>query len=325
MRRITKMWLITAACLILIGCILFTGIMTILEWDFMKLSTVEYETNTYEIKDDFNNISINTNTTNISFVLSDDNKCKVECHEPANAKHSATVKDDTLSVDLIDERSVYSFINYIGLNFGTPKITVFLTKTEFANLFINGKTSDVQTPNSFVFKSVDISLNTGNVDFCASASEIIKIKTSTGNICTENISAGSLDLTVSTGKVDVSSTTCDENITVGVSTGKTNLENIQCKSVLSSGNTGDITLNSVIATDSLKLIRSTGDIKFNKCDAKELYITTDTGDVNGSLLSDKVFVVKTDTGKINVPETESGGKCEITTDTGDVKIVIEGR
>jgi hypothetical protein len=43
--------------------------------------------------------------------------------------------------------------------------------------------------------------------------------------------------------------------------------------------------------------------------------------VSGSLLSNKVFTAKTDTGKVSVPNSSNGGKCEITTDTG--KIIIE--
>ena len=40
-------------------------------------------------------------------------------------------------------------------------------------------------------------------------------------------------------------------------------------------------------------------------------------------LTEKIFIAKTDTGEIKVPETTSGGKCKITTDTGDIKIEIK--
>ena len=322
MRTKTKVWLIIAASLVLIGCILFAGVMSTLRWDFMKLSTVKYKTNTYKISEAFDGISINTDTADIAFMLSDDGNCRVECHEEANAKHSVTVEDGILTVELIDEKSVYDFIGYIGLNFGSSKITVYLPKTEYSNLLINGDTSDVEIPNDFIFKDVDISLSTGDVDFCASASEKIKIKTSTGDICAENISAGSLDLSVSTGDVTASGVSCEGDVTVGVSTGKSKLSHIACKSVVSSGNTGDISLDNVIATNKFSIERSTGDVKFNGCDAAEIYVKTDTGDVRGSLLSDKVFVTNTDTGSVHVPKTVSGGKCEISTNTGDIIITI---
>ena len=59
-----------------------------------------------------------------------------------------------------------------------------------------------------------------------------------------------------------------------------------------------------------------------ECDAAEIFVETDTGDVKGSLLSEKVFIPKSDTGDIKVPKTVTGGRCEITTDTGDIKIEL---
>jgi DUF4097 and DUF4098 domain-containing protein YvlB len=59
------------------------------------------------------------------------------------------------------------------------------------------------------------------------------------------------------------------------------------------------------------------------CDAAEIYIKTDTGNVEGRFLSDKVFIAKTDTGLINVPKTITGGRCEITTNTGDICVTLD--
>jgi len=49
---------------------------------------------------------------------------------------------------------------------------------------------------------------------------------------------------------------------------------------------------------------------------------TDTGDIRGSLLSSKVFLADSGTGKVDVPKTVTGGKCQVHTDTGDIKITI---
>ena len=323
MKTRTKVWLIIAAFLVLIGCILFAGVMITLKWNFMELATVNYETNTYEISETFDSISMNTDTADIAFAFSDDGKCRVEFHEEENVKHSVTVEDGTLTIELIEERTVYDFIRYIVLNFDKPKITVFLPKSEYKSLFIKESTGDIEIPKDFNFKDVDVALSTGDVTFNASASELIKIKTSTGDICAENINAGSLDLSVSTGEVTVVGVTCEGDIRVGVSTGKAKLTDITCKSVISRGSTGDILLNDVIAAEKISIERTTGDVKFDRSDAAEIFVETDTGDVAGSLLSDKVFIAETDTGHIDVPKTVNGGKCEIATDTGDIKITID--
>ena len=72
----------------------------------------------------------------------------------------------------------------------------------------------------------------------------------------------------------------------------------------------------------MRFLRSTGDVEFERCDAAELQIETDTGSVTGSLRSEKVFIAQSDSGRVKVPETASGGICRITTDTGRISIEI---
>jgi len=317
MRARTKVWLIIAASLVLIGCIVFGGVMTMLKWDFTKLSTGKYETHNYEIDESFNNISIVADTADILIVPSENQKASVVCHEQKNVKHSVTAKDGALVIEAVDTRKWYE---YIGIGFGTPKITVYIPRGEYGALFVKSDTGNVEIPKEFKFETIDISESTGNVTNYASALEYIRIKTSTGNICVENTSAKTLDLSVSTGMITVSNVACEGEVKIEVSTGKTNLTNIECKNVLSNGDTGDIFLKNVIVTEKFSIERSTGDVKFDRCDAAEIFVKTDTGDVRGSLLSDKVFIVQSDTGNVDVPKTTTGGKCEITTSTGDINI-----
>ena len=98
MSKTTKTWLIIEASLVVIGCIVFGGMMTMLKWDFTKLSTVKYETNDYEINEDYKNISIVTDTADIVFVPTENSKGSVVCYEQKNAKHSVTVNDGTLEI-----------------------------------------------------------------------------------------------------------------------------------------------------------------------------------------------------------------------------------
>ncbi len=317
MRNITKIWLIIAASLVLAGCILFVGVMAMLGWDFAKLSTIRYETNTYEINESFSDILIVTDNANIIFALSDNGKCRVECYEETNAKHSVTTQEDNLVIKVVDTKSWY---DYMGICFDSPKITVYLPKTKYKALSISGSTGNVKVPKDFVFENTDISLSTGKADFCASVSEKIKIKTSTGNVCVENITAGSIELMTSTGKMTVCGVKCEGDITTGVSTGRAYLTDVACKSIISRGNTGDIFLNNVIAAEKFYIERGTGDVKFDSSDANEIFVKTSTGNVTGSFLSNKVFITQTDTGDVNVPKTLTGGKCEICTSTGNIKI-----
>ena len=319
MKRST-LWLITAAVLILLGAMIFGGVMTVLSWDFSKLSTAQYETNRHEIGEKFSNISVETDTTDLTFALSEDGICRVECYEESKGKHTVAVQDDTLTIKLVNEKAWY---DYIGIHFAAPKIKVYLPEKEYASLCVRNSTGKVEMGEAFKFENVDISLTTGGVDFHSSVSETLKIGTSTGAIFVSDISAGAVDLSASTGEIAISSVTCHGDTNIALSTGKTRLKDVTCKNLSSKANTGDVTMENVVVTEKLYLERSTGDVKFNGCDAAEIFIKTDTGDVNGTLLSDKIFVAQTDTGRVNVPRTVTGGRCEISTDTGDIQITVQ--
>ena len=88
MSKKTKIMLITAASLVFVGCIIFGGVMTMLNWDFTKLSTAKYETNHHKINEVFTNITVVTNTADIVFVTAENGESNVVCYEQYKMKHS---------------------------------------------------------------------------------------------------------------------------------------------------------------------------------------------------------------------------------------------
>lgn len=317
MKNRTMLWIMIALALILIGCVLFGGVMMALNWDFSKLTTIKYETNEYNLDGQFDSISIDTDTADIQFVLAD--KSSVSCYEEKNAKHSISVKDGTLRIELEKTKKWY---DYIGIGFDTPKITVYLSETQLNTLTIKGHTGDVEIPKEFLFESMDIAITTGRVTNYASTSGDMSIKTSTGGISLENLSVGTMKLSVTTGKIMGKSIRCAGEMNLQVDTGDVQLSDVRCKALVSDGDTGDLHLKNVIAEEIFSLARSTGDISFDGCDASEIFVESSTGSVKGSLLSEKIFLAESDTGRVEVPKSVTGGRCEITTDTGNIKITV---
>ena len=315
-----KKAIVAAALLVTIGLIAFTAVMAASGWDLAKLSTEKYFLSAYEPSADFSDISIKTDTADIFILPSDDEKCKVVCYEAENAMHSVSAENGVLTVNAVDTRK---WFEYIGINFETPTITVYLPENEYSSLVIKEKTGDIEISDNFSFGNIDISVSTGDVECFASAAETAKISTTTGDIDLENMSAGIIELSVSTGSVSVSSVKCENDIKVSVSTGKTQLTDITCRSVISRGSTGDILLKNVIAAEKFSIERSTGDVKFDASDASEIFVETDTGDVSGSLLTEKIFIAESDTGNVEVPKSVTGGRCEINSDTGDIRIAVK--
>lgn len=280
MNKTTKIWLAVASFLAVLGIVIFVGIMAVYNWDFSKLGTVKYETNTYTANGTFDKISINVDTTEIKFLPTDSKDCSIVCFENEKIKHSAKIQNGTLVIDTVDTRKWYDFIS---ISLGSPKMTVYLPQNEYNSLSVETDTGDITLPKDFSFKNIEIDGDTSDVSCFASVSDIIEIELSTGDINIDTVTTGKLDLSTSTG---------------------------------------DITLKNVISTDSLSIETDTGDVEFKDSDADKIYVETSTGDVTGTLLSEKVFITQSNTGRIRVPKTTTGGKCEIETDTGDIKITI---
>lgn len=300
MTRAAKIWLAVAAILVVAGLAMFAAVMGGLRWNFHDLGTDRYATERYTVTEAFDNISVRVDTADVRFVLTADGSARVECCQDAKEKHAVAVKGDTLVIEVENQKAWY---DYIGIHFGSPSVTVYLPQGEYGSLVLEGSTGDIE---------------------CAALSaELLKITTDTGDITVESVDVGALELEASTGEIEVSKVNCRGEATVKVSTGEAELEELVCKNFTSTGSAGSISLEHVLVTEKLSVQRSTGDVYFERSDAGEIVVKTDTGNVRGSLLSEKVFVARSDTGKVHVPRTTAGGRCEITTDTGDIRMEIE--
>ena len=315
MSKSTLIWLIVATALVLLGGIIFCTVMMNYGWSFEK-----YTTNTYTIDDGFGDISVNTTTADVDFRMSEDGECKIVCYEREKVKHSVKVTNGVLNITEQDGRAWYDYISIFS--FETQKITVYLPSSGYCNLKVNVSTGNVDVAKDFRFENINIEGSTGDTKCAASALAEVKLKRSTGNIYFDGFSANSIDISTSTGDVFVSSVGCAGELKVGVSTGNIRMKDLWCGKLTTNGSTGDVDLDNVISRDTFNIKTGTGNVIMKASNAYELFIETSTGDVYGSLLSEKVFLVETGTGDKDLPKTASGGRCVVTTGTGNVKFEI---
>ena len=318
MNKKTKAWLISASVLVALGLTVFAEVMAFCDWDFAKLGTVTYVTETYKADGGFDKISVGTETADIEFLPADDGNCTVVCSESENIKHSVSVKNGTLVIETADTRKWYE---YICISFVKPKVSVYLPDSEYASLSVETDTGDIAVAREFSFESIGISGDTSDVDCRAFAVGTVEIKVATGSTVIEGSSAERISLTSTTGDIRVNSTDVGGDIGIKTNTGNVNLTDTRCGDILAETDTGNITLKNV-AAGGISVGSDTGNIGFEDSDAENILAKTGTGNVTGTLLSEKVFVTKTSVGKVSVPRTVSGGKCEITTSTGDIRIDI---
>ena len=304
-------------------------------FSFNSFAKEKYESVTTEIGTEFTAIDIRGNTENIRLCRIDQNfpetrTPRVVCSENSWLKHTVTVENDTLTIRSVDTRKWY---DHIGISVsGKPEIVLYLPSIPYI-LNIESDTGDVEIIGSFLWSDVSIRTDTGDVYALDTIGVNISAQTSTGDIRWAYQEAppidrkafnvlGDMSFTTSTGHIRAENVCCQGSVFIHVSTGKTQLDDFTCANLETTGSTGDITLKNTAIQGSLNIQRSTGDVKFEDSDAAVIHIETDTGDVTGTLLSPKVFFTETDTGKVQVPRSVTGGGCEITTSTGDIKLEI---
>jgi hypothetical protein len=278
MKKSTRIWLITAVSLILTGAIIFSGVMTVLKWDFTRLTTGKHETSRYDITEEFKNISVITETADVVFALSSDGNTHVECFERSNMKHSVSVIDGTLTVKITDTRKWYE---YLSISFRSPKITVYLPKKEYGAFLVNSSTGNVSL-SSLSIEKLDVSVSTGNI----TASELAV--------------TGDVSITVSTGNTTFKGVTCNSLASEG-STGNITLTDTVAKSLFSlSRSTGNVIFEGADANEII-VETSTGNVKGTLKTEKIFLTSTDTGKVTvPETLSGGRCKITTSTGNIKI-------------------------
>ena len=308
MTKKARVWLIIAAVLMVLGLVCCGIAINLAKGDFTVFSTAEYQTKEYELSEDYIAISVSTDTADIVFHPSTDGKTRLICRENVKRPHSVSVEDDFLKISVQDLTKWHDHIS-IGSFYEQEVIDIYLPRDTYNALYIDTDTSDVSISKGFLFMTMDIKTDTGDVVCSSPAAGDMEISTSTGDITLKELNdAGMPDLETNTGDIS--------------------LTDVNCLSLAIESSSGDITLKNVCANTFTAMVISTGtgDVELISCDGYSIEIETDTGDVRGSLLSEKRVFAESDTGDIDIPPLpdEFGlGFCRVETDTGDIRIEIK--
>ena len=197
MSRKSKTWLIAGGALILAGGILFAVSLSLLGWNFADLSTSTYETKEYAVAESFRDLRIETDTADVTVLVAEDGVARVEIYEEEAARYRVSVENGTLTVRLADEREWYHFI---GVNFDSPQIRVYLPTRELGTLTVEVDTGDVAL-NRCEADVICIETDTGDVtlDQCYAAE--LRVDADTGDVTLNRCDADAIYIETDTGDV----------------------------------------------------------------------------------------------------------------------------
>lgn len=209
-------------------------------------------------------------------------ECRVVCKEFNDIGHDVDVDGDTLTIVQHEGNDRKSGMFFFNME--TPLITVYLPESEYGKLTVRSDSGDVVIEEGLIFDEVDVRIETGDLECDAEVTGSLQALISVGDVLVNDVNTCELDIT----------------------------------SV-----TGDIELNSVTAEDWISVSTITGDVEFDRCDAADVEIQVTTGDISGSFLRAMDFDANASTGDIIIPRAdEDGGRCRLTTGTGDITIDI---
>lgn len=281
MRKSKQTAIVIAVIMIAVGLVAAFGAMADMGFDFTKMNSRTFVTNTYSVDESFSGISVDGAECDIRLYPSEDGGCKVVCHESDRITHSVEVKENTLTVERHDNRKWYE---HMGVYWGGMEIALYLPQREYDALYAKTLSGNIVIPEDFSFETAVVQSTSGNVSFSAEVGGNLKVKAVSGNVELIDVTGQSISVQTTSGEIDFS------NVIAGL--------NIHCKSV-------------------------SGDVVLRRCDADSLRLSSTSGNITGSLLTEKVFLTDTTSGKINVPRTTSGGQCEITTTSGNIEFEVE--
>lgn len=312
-----KRILIIAALMVAFGLTLALCGAFALNFNFSHLETKPHTDRSVDIADTFNSIAANCG---VKILPSESDTDYAVFTEEEGITYMIGVENGVLTLTQIDQRS---WQNYIGLSITPPQATLYLTQTELNALTVQTRSENISIAEDFSFETATLETASGNIDFLADVHGELHAQTASGNLNIAHANADSITAATTSGNLSIVSISAAGSIDLSTSSGKTKVSDVACSRIESSGSSGGIELSALTATERLFVKTSSGTVRLNGCDAGKLEIKTSSGNVVGTLLNDKVFIVKTSSGDISVPQTTSGGVCKITTSSGNIKITIE--
>jgi len=330
---------IASAVIMAAGLLCCIVLLTMNHFDLKNLDSMEWETNTYVVEEEFKNISMKGDDAKISFAASEDDSCKVVCTESEHVYNVIEVKEGTLAIERVNERK---WNGYIGGFAGEIQLTVYLPKEEYEKLTINNSSGSVEIPEGFTFAEAEIVNSSGHIRFAADVGGSLSLENTSGGMDIESVLvSGDMEAKSTSGSIEISDIKCENltaentsggmdmasvfaggNMEVKGTSGSINFENVECINLNVENTNGSVDCADVIASGEICIKNTSGGMELDRCDAGSLKLEATSGSIEGTLLSEKTFLADAGSGSVEVPGTTTGGKCEVATSSGDIFMSI---
>ena len=286
--RFTKIFVVCGLIVLTAALVLFIAGMSAANWDFSKLSTVQYSVFAFDQTDEsIRSIDVRYQNADIAVTVSPDAEkiaVKYPVRTDADGEQAAvTLKTENGTLYIAESDDNFQPVSWF---FGSiPPVEIVLPAAEYGSLHLQTDTGDIRVTDVTAAQNITLQTDTGDIEVTG------------GNA--ENISA-----TADTGDIRLSDVTAVQKITL-------------------KSDVGDLTLNSATAAE-IEAGADTGNISVSGVGAGTITLATDTGDIRGTISgkqNDYTISVQTDTGSSNLQSGGSGAnRLTASTDVGDIEL-----
>ena len=286
----------------------------------MSNSNKNYRSIAHDRNKNFNDVIIHVDHADVVIARAEDDRCKVLVCENKEAPNVVTRTSEALSVVTKDDRGL---VKRIFSSKKADKITILLPQSSYRSLYVNIKSGSLAVSGGLSFENLEAAIMSGNLNLNAEVTNAANVDIMKGNLQTYKTTIGELTSAISSGEIILDTTRVAGNIETSIARGNLIAREVVCGSISSDVANGKNDLTGLVAEESMSLSIATGKIILDGCDAKEIHADVAVGDISGSLLSDKIFTAKAGVGKVNVPTTADGGRCNAKVSVGSIDLKIK--
>jgi len=317
--------LIIGLVIFALGAALFFGAWASLGFGAVELSNVEYEKRSREIDWDFHSLHISESTDDVHIEPAYDGVCRIEYVDSNRHYHKISVENGCLEISREKKAQEGSWFDNITLStdFEENLLVIYLPEAEYKELTVHTASADVYAGMGFSFERAEIHTASGDVDIGSVVSGKLSVNTASGDIRAGGQALREMELNTSSGSISLGDASVGAELSLDSTSGDIELSYVNCGELEADSASGRIELRDVIASRSLDIETTSGDIRLERCDAASLELESTSGYISGTLLSGKDFDVSTNSGDIDLPSGSRGGKCRISTTSGDIRLSIE--
>ncbi len=313
-------FLIIACAVLLCGIAVSGAALWYTDFDFTSLDDIS-KREILESSAVINYINIDSENAVVNIMPSVGNNCIVEYVGADKDICSASVSTGNL---MVTQKNAPESWGFAAPRFSEVRIDIYIPDSYYELFNVKSKSGSVSVYDGFSCRKTHIETESGsvNISFSDSDSGTVEISAESGSVTARGIrDCESVCLKTESGRIDIADIYTDY-LRVETESGRQELSDIHAVRTDIASESGSVSLKNAVSQAFLNISTKSGAVSLNGADSSEINIETVSGRVEGSLISPKIFDVKSSSGKITVPKSQGRSLCNIRTLSGSVNIEI---